>query len=290
MISAGCLYVVATPLGNLEDLSPRAVAVLRSVACVAAEDTRRFAQLAQRFAIDTPRLALHEHNEDQQVATLLARLQAGEALALVSDAGTPLISDPGFRLVAAAQAAGVTVVPVPGPCAAIAALSAAGLPSDRFVFEGFLPAKQAARRARLQALAEETRTLIFYESVHRIVASAADLCTCLGAQRRVVVARELTKLHEQIVSLPLQALVGWLQENDNHRRGEFVLLVAGAEATASQENRLSAQAIFELLAAELPPGKAARLAHQITGLPRSHFYARHQAQPQAPGDNGNKAG
>ena len=190
--TAGTLFVVATPIGNLGDLSPRAQGTLRAVAAICAEDTRHTRQLLSHFGIERPLLALHEHNEGEVAQKLVARMQAGDSLALVSDAGTPLISDPGYRLVRAARAAGIRVSPIPGACAAIAALSVAGLASDRFVFEGFLPAKGAARRARLQELAAETRTLVFYESAHRIDDSLEDLRTVFGGARRAVLARELS--------------------------------------------------------------------------------------------------
>lgn len=271
-MSAGCLYVVATPIGNLDDLSPRALEILRRVACIAAEDTRHFAVLAQRFGINTACIACHEHNEQQVVPKLLARMQAGERIALVSDAGTPLISDPGYRLVTAAVEAGILVSPLPGPCAAIAALSVSGLPSDRFVFEGFLPARDAARRARLQELAGESRSLLFYESSHRIRESVQTMQEVFGTERRCCLARELTKLHEQIVSTTLGELPGWLDADVNRVRGEFVVLVGGvADVTAA--STLPPRAIFDLLRAELPPSVAAKLAAKLTGLPRKHFYA-----------------
>jgi len=202
----GKLWIVATPIGNLDDLSARAQAILRQADLIAAEDTRHSAALLQHYAIATRRVALHEHNEREASADLVQRMRDGAQIALISDAGTPLVSDPGFRLVRAAREAGIVVSPVPGACAAIAALSAAGLPSDRFVFEGFLPAKSAGRRARLQALRGETRTLIFYESSHRIVEALDDLAGVFGADRHAVVARELTKLFETVLDDSLSGL------------------------------------------------------------------------------------
>lgn len=268
----GRLWVVATPIGHLDDLSPRAREVLRSVGVIAAEDTRHSAPLLAQVGSRARTLALHEHNEREQGARLVAQLLAGEDVALISDAGTPLVSDPGFRLVRAAREAGCEVSPVPGPCAAIAALSAAGLPSDRFVFEGFLPAKAAARRERLTALAAESRTLIFYESSHRIVESLADAAAVFGATRAAVLARELTKLFETILAGSLGELVERVTADPNQQRGEFVLLVAGAEGAAADAQLAEGRRVFALLREELPPARAAKLAAAITGAPRKALY------------------
>src|SRR5688500_7055907 len=205
-VRSGCLFVVATPIGNLGDLSTRALDTVKSVSAICAEDTRHTRQLLAHFGVERPLLALHEHNEDEIAQRLVVRLLAGESLALVSDAGTPLVSDPGFRLVRAARAAGIKVSPLPGPSALIAALSVAGLPSDRFVFEGFLPAKAGARRERLSALAAETRTLVFYESAHRIEETLVDAAAVFGAQRLATIARELTKLFETVLDGTLEDL------------------------------------------------------------------------------------
>lgn len=268
---AAILHVVATPIGNLGDLSPRAQQVLREVVAVCAEDTRRSGQLLAHFGIGTPLLALHEHNEQQLAERLVARLLAGESLALVSDAGTPLVSDPGYRLVRAARAAGVKVSPVPGPSALIAALSVAGLPSDRFAFEGFLPAKASARRERLAELAGEPRTLVFYESSHRIEESLADLRAAFGDDRPAVLARELTKLFETILDGSLSDLHARVVADADQRKGEFVLVVQGvgedADATLAEGRRVHA-----ILARQLPPSAAARLAAEITGAPRKALY------------------
>jgi 16S rRNA (cytidine1402-2'-O)-methyltransferase len=269
-VARGHLYVVATPIGNLGDLSPRAQAVLAGVDRILAEDTRNSRTLLAHFGIATAVTALHEHNESASSAQLVRDLGAGASLALISDAGTPLISDPGFVLVRDARAAGIPVIAVPGPCAAIAALSISGLPSDRFSFEGFLPAKPAARRARLQALAAETRTLVLYESSHRIADTAADLAALFG-ERSVCLARELTKLYEQSVVLPARALPGWLAEDSNRQRGEFVLLVAGNEA--QDDSGAEGERVLRLLLGELPPSSAARLAAEISGARRKDLYA-----------------
>jgi len=268
---AATLYVVATPIGNLGDLSPRAQQVLREVAAICAEDTRRSGQLLAHFGIGTPLLALHEHNEQQMAERLVARLLGGESLALVSDAGTPLVSDPGYRLVRAAREAGIKVSPVPGPSALIAALSVAGLPSDRFCFEGFLPARPSARRERLAALAGEPRTLVFYESSHRIGESLDDLVAAFGGERPAALARELTKLFETVLDGSLASIRERVAADPDQRKGEFVLVVQGvgedADARLAEGRRVHA-----ILARQLPPSAAARLAAEITGAPRKALY------------------
>ena len=267
----GTLHVVATPIGNLGDLAPRALETLRVVDAVCAEDTRRTRQLLGHFGLDKPLLAVHEHNEAQLADTLVARLRAGESFALVSDAGTPLVSDPGFRLVRAARAAGVRVSPLPGPCAFVAAMSVAGLPSDRFVFEGFLPAKAAARRERLSQLAAETRTLVFYESAHRIEEALADFVVAFGGGRAAVLARELTKLFETVLDGTLADLHARVSADADQRKGEFVLLVQGAgdegDARIAEGRRLYAK-----LSEHLPPSTAAKLAAELSGAPRKALY------------------
>ena len=271
MNKPGTLWVVATPIGNLEDLSPRAQRVLREVALVAAEDTRHSKPLLVHFGIGTPLAALHEHNEREAIVPLLARLEAGDDIALISDAGTPLISDPGFRLVRAAREAGHRVSTVPGACAAIAALSVAGLPSDRFAFEGFLPAKAAARRSRLRELANEPRTLVFYESAHRIRECCEDLRETFGAQREARLLRELTKLYETALGDTLDAVCARLDEDRNQQRGEFVLVVAGA-GEAADDKVIEGLRVYALLRSELPPAQAAKLAAAISGAPRRALY------------------
>jgi 16S rRNA (cytidine1402-2'-O)-methyltransferase len=270
--SPGRLWVVATPIGNLGDLSPRARDTLKSVSLIAAEDTRHSAPLLAQAGAHAPTTALHEHNEGVQCERIVERLLAGDDVALVSDAGTPLVSDPGYRLVRAARAAGCEVSPVPGPCAAIAALSVAGLPSDRFVFEGFLPARTAARRERLQALAAETRTLIFHESAHRIVESIEDACGALGAEREAVLARELTKRFETVLGPTLGGIAARLAEDANQQRGEFVLLVAGAAGGPDAGRIAEGRRVYSLLREELPPARAAKLAAAITGAARKALY------------------
>ena len=271
-MAAGRLWVIATPIGNLDDLSPRAAAVLRSVEIVAAEDTRHSAPLLARVGSSARVLALHEHNEREQAERLVETILAGRDVALIADAGTPLISDPGFRLVRAVREAGGIVSPVPGPCAAIAALSVAGLPSDRFVFEGFLPAKATARRARLAALAQETRTLILYESSHRIVESLADAIQACGASREAVLARELTKMFETVISATLGEIAARIEADPNQQRGEFVLLIAGAGEKDADATLAEGRRVFALLREELAPAKAAKLAAAITGAPRKALY------------------
>ncbi|PJE42879.1 MAG: 16S rRNA (cytidine(1402)-2'-O)-methyltransferase [Pseudomonas sp.] len=269
----GSLYVVATPIGNLDDISARALTILRSVALIAAEDTRHSARLMQHFGIGTPLAACHEHNERDQGGRFLARLLAGDDVALISDAGTPLISDPGYHLVRQARAAGITVVPVPGACALIAALSAAGLPSDRFIFEGFLPAKAAGRRARLEQVKEEPRTLIFYEAPHRILECLQDMQSVFGDERPALLARELTKTFETLKGMPLAELAAWVAADSNQQRGECVVLVAGWQAPEGDE-AVSAEAmrVLNLLLAEMPLKRAAALAAEITGVRKNLLY------------------
>jgi 16S rRNA (cytidine1402-2'-O)-methyltransferase len=269
--TSGTLFVVATPIGNLGDLAPRALDTLRAVAAVCAEDTRRTRQLLAHFGLDRPLLALHEHNEAQLADTLVARLLSGDSLALVSDAGTPLVSDPGFRLVRAARAAGVRVSPLPGPCAFVAALSVAGLPSDRFVFEGFLPAKAAARRERLAQLVAEPRTLVFYESAHRIEDALADLVAALGGARAAVLARELTKLFETVLDGTLADLHARVTADADQRKGEFVLLVQGA-GEEGDARVVEGRRLYAKLVEHLPPSTAAKLAAELSGAPRKTLY------------------
>lgn len=269
----GSLYVVATPIGNLDDISARALTILRNVALIAAEDTRHSARLMQHFGIGTPLAACHEHNERDQGGRFLARLLAGDDVALISDAGTPLISDPGYHLVRQARASGVAVVPVPGACALIAALSAAGLPSDRFIFEGFLPAKAAGRRARLEQVKEEPRTLIFYEAPHRILECLQDMQSVFGDERPALLARELTKTFETLKGMPLAELAAWVASDSNQQRGECVVLVAGWQAPEGEE-AVSAEAmrVLNLLLAEMPLKRATALAAEITGVRKNLLY------------------
>lgn len=269
-IETGILYVVATPLGNRKDISFRAVEVLAAVDLIAAEDTRHSRPLIRHLGIETPMLAMHEHNERQLVDKLTSRLRAGESLALISDAGTPLISDPGFPLVRECHRQGIQVCPIPGPNAAICALSAAGLPTDRFRFEGFPARTPSARREQLEGLCGETATLVFYESSHRITACLADMAQVFEPKRPAVLARELTKLHETIISATLGALCDKLALEPLQRKGEFVILVAGRE----KQPQLAAETerILRLLAAELPLKQAALLASRITGEKKNRLY------------------
>ncbi len=249
-VNQGTLYVVATPIGNLEDLSPRAARVLSEVAVVAAEDTRHTSRLLRHLGLALPMLSLHEHNEAARVAQLDQRLVGGEDIALVSDAGTPLISDPGFVLVRELRARGRRIVPVPGACALVAALSAAGLPTDRFLFQGFLPAKGGARRGRLEGLAAREETLVFYESPHRIRDTLADIAGVLGV-RRLVLARELTKAFETFLDGSAEALLARMEEDPDQARGEFVIMIAGAEPRDAPEvGDVEADALLSALLAE----------------------------------------
>jgi 16S rRNA (cytidine1402-2'-O)-methyltransferase len=270
--SPGTLHVIATPIGNLADLSPRARQLLAAVDAVCAEDTRHTRSLLSAFGIERPLVALHEHNEEAQAGAIVERLRAGQSLALVSDAGTPLVSDPGYRLVRAVRAAGFTVSPVPGPCAAIAALSVAGLPSDRFCFEGFLPAKASARRERLRALAREPRTLVFYETGHRIDEALADFVSEFGATREAVLGRELTKLFETVLGDTLAELLARVQADPNQRKGEFVLVVRGSEDDAAAV-LAEGQRLYAKLVEHMKPSQAAKLAAELSGAPRKSLYA-----------------
>lgn len=270
-VESGALYVVATPIGNLEDISARALRVLREVDCIAAEDTRHTGRLLRHFDIDKPLFSLHEHNERSRLEQIVARLRKGQSAALVSDAGTPLISDPGFPLVRELRRQGLPVIPIPGPSSLLAALSVAGLPTDRFVFEGFLPAKTAARRERLRALAREERTLVFFEASHRIAETLADLAAEFGGERPAVIARELTKRFEEIQGAPIGDLVMWLEVDVNRQRGEFVLVVQGA-AVASEADTPENRRLLAALLSELPVSRAVVVAAKLTGLRKKPLY------------------
>lgn len=269
------LSIVATPIGNLGDITLRALEVLRDASVIACEDTRHARHLLAHHGIGTPLLALHEHNERQAAEKLVGLLQAGQSVALISDAGTPGISDPGARAVAAVRTAGFRVTPVPGPCAAIAALSAAGLEEATFHFVGFLPAKLGARRTALTALKAIPATLVFYEAPHRIADTLADLAELLEPEREIIIARELTKLFEQVERMPLVDAPAWLAADDNHRRGEFVLLVSAPPAIADAAGLdAESERILGLLVEELPVKQAAKLAAAITGRPKNTLYDR----------------
>ena len=269
----GVLYVVATPIGNLADITFRAVDTLKQVRLIAAEDTRHSARLLHRYGITTPLVSLHEHNEHERVDRLLERLLQGESVALISDAGTPLISDPGYRLVAEVRRRGIPVVPIPGPSAIIAALSVSGLPTDRFCFEGFLPPKPGARRARLQALRDEPRTLIFYESPHRICDTLRQMCEIFGSEREAVLARELTKRFETLRGGAIGEISAWVAGDRDQQKGELVLLVKGAgKRLPNQGLDLESARIADILGAALPPRQAAELAAKITGEKKNRLY------------------
>jgi 16S rRNA (cytidine1402-2'-O)-methyltransferase len=269
---SGTLFVVATPIGNLEDLSPRARHTLENVDLIAAEDTRHTGRLLSHFSVKTPLFALHDHNEEKVVATLIKDLASGKSIALVSDAGTPLISDPGFRLVAAAHENDIRVVPVAGPSAVTVALSAAGLPTDRYCFEGFLPAKQKARQDKLAALKGETRSIVFYESVHRVRDSLADMVEIIGAERAAFIGRELTKMHEQCVQAPLADLLRQVDEGDIPSKGEFVIIVKGSDE--QQESSFEVDQLLTELSVHLSAKDAAKIAAKITGGKRNELYER----------------
>jgi len=269
--STGCLYVVATPIGNLEDISLRALRVLAEVDVVAAEDTRHSRALLARHGLERPLLALHEHNEEQQAPNLIGRLQQGAAVALISDAGTPLLSDPGYRLVGLAVEAGIEVVAVPGPSAVTAALSISGLPTDRFVFEGFLPARRSARRKALAKLRGESRTLVFFESSHRIAECLADVVEAFGAERRAAICREMTKQFETVLRGSLAELAERVSADPDQRKGEFVMVIAGCEPSADSALPEAVQ-----LARELQPvigsSQAARIAARLLEVSRREVY------------------
>ena len=268
----GTLFVVATPIGNLHDMVPRAIETLQTVKLIAAEDTRHSGRLLAHFAIDTPTVAYHDHSDERRLEQLLGHLQNGEDLALISDAGTPLVSDPGYRLVRAARDRGIRVVPIPGACALTAALSASGLASDRFSFEGFLPAKAGARQRALEELAQEPRTLIFYEAPHRVLECLRDMQEAFGGEREAVLARELTKAHETVRNAPLAELVDFVAADSNQQRGEIVLLVQGAPKRADAGLDAQSQRTMEVLLAELPLKQAASIGAKLTGLKKNFLY------------------
>ncbi len=265
------LYIVATPIGNLDDITLRAIDTLKRVDLIAAEDTRHSGLLLQHLGIKARLYSLHDHNEQEKAHVLIEKLQAGISIALISDAGTPLINDPGYHLVKACRENGIKVVPIPGACAAIAALSVAGLPSDKFIYEGFLPAKSKARQDSLASLITEPRTMIFYESTHRLLETLKDMQTIFGANKQIVLAKELTKTWETIVSFPVNELIDWLNQDASRQKGEFVLIVAGY--TESNKD-IDPKAIntLKLLQKELPLKKAAAITAEIYGLKKNQLY------------------
>ncbi len=265
------LYIVATPIGNLDDITLRAIDTLKRVDLIAAEDTRHSGLLLQHLGIKAKLFSLHDHNEQEKAHVLIEKLQSGLSIALVSDAGTPLINDPGYHLVKACRENDIKVVPIPGACAAIAALSVAGLPSDKFIYEGFLPAKSKARQNSLASLITEPRTMIFYESTHRLLETLKDMQTIFGANKQIVLAKELTKTWETIVSFPVNELIDWLNQDASRQKGEFVLIVAGY--TESNKD-IDPKAIntLKLLQKELPLKKAAAITAEIYGLKKNQLY------------------
>ena len=262
---AGTLFVVATPIGNMDDISARALSVLQSVDLIAAEDTRHSGRLMSHFQITTPLVAYHDHGSEAQGERIFAALDGGQDVALISDAGTPLVSDPGYRLVRSAREGGYKVIPLPGACAAITALSAAGLPSDRFCFEGFLPAKQSQRRKALALLVNETRTLIFYEAPHRIIATVEDLIEVFGADREVTLAREITKTYETVLNGNLSELLAQIKNDLNQQKGEMVLVVRGFDGEMKRAQEQEEERVLKLLLVDLPVKQAATLAAKICG-------------------------
>ena len=282
-MSVGILYCVATPIGNLEDISQRAQRILSEVDKIYAEDTRVTRHLLTHLGISKPLSSLHDHNETQQITQVQAELDQGLKLALVSDAGTPLISDPGYKLIHALGNQAYTIIPIPGASALITALSVAGLPTDRFTFEGFLPAKGSARRELLKRLSQETRTLVFYESSHRIVDSLEDMQTVWGTERNLVILRELTKLYESIYRGTVAELLERLQVDHDMHRGEFVVVVEGASPqTDEQAATLNGEQVLTVLLEELPIKQAAALAARLTGLPKNQLYKQALALQQVP--------
>jgi len=271
-MSEAVLYVVATPIGNLEDMTPRALRVLESVALIAAEDTRHSGRLLSHFNIKTPMIAVHDHNERQQQQKIIEKLQRGDDIALISDAGTPLISDPGFVLVREVRSAGFRVVPLPGCCALIAALCASGVPSDRFAFEGFPPAKSQQRVNFYTALAAENRTLMFYESPHRIIDSLKDIVTAFGADRPIAIARELTKTFETFISGAAAEVLAKVEADPNQRKGEFVLMVEGAPQQDDSLLDPRSSEVLDILLEELSVKQASALAAKITGVKKKVMY------------------
>lgn len=268
---SGRLFIVATPIGNLGDITERALMVLRDADLIAVEDTRHSRTLLQQFGISTPMLAYHDFNEGQQVAKLLERIADGDDIALISDAGTPLVSDPGYQLVRRAHLDGIKVIPIPGPSAVITALCSAGLASDRFTFEGFLPARAAARKASLTNLQKETRTMIFYEAPHRIVECMVDMLECLGPEREITMARELTKTFETILHTTVGELLAFVRADANQQKGEIVLVVAGAQSEVQLVDS-NAMRTLKVLLDELPLKQACALAAKITGLKKNLLY------------------
>lgn len=275
-MNAGTIFIVATPIGNRADFTERAINVLSDVDLIAAEDTRHSKSLLQFFNISTPLITYHDHNEEARTPQLIEKVLQGQNIALISDAGTPLVSDPGYRLVKAAHQAGIRVSPVPGACAAIAALSASGLPTDRYRFEGFVPTRSLARQAYFEGLVKESATLIFYESCHRIKASLADMVAVFGAQRVAVLAREITKSFETIRKATLGELLTFVSEDENQRKGEFVIIIQGAELDESEQLmvQVDVDQLLKVLVDELPVKQASELVARIAGVKKNQVYKK----------------
>ena len=268
----GELYLVATPIGDMTDIAPRALDILNTVDIVAVEDKRRSSRLFSHFGIKTPMISYHDHSEEKQVKKIIDELLCGKSVALISDAGTPLISDPGFKLVNAAKDKSIKVSPIPGPCALIAAISASGLPSNRFIFEGFLPAKSIARITKIQNISADSRTIIFYEAPHRILDAVIDMIKVIGPSRKIVLARELTKTYETFISGTLESVLQIIEKDLNQQKGEIVIVLAGADSLEKKAENQDSKRILSVLLEELPLKQAVSLGSKITGIQKNIFY------------------
>ena len=268
----GELYLVATPIGDMTDIAPRALDILSTVDIVAVEDKRRSSRLFSHFGIKTPMISYHDHSEEKQVKKIIDELLCGKSVALISDAGTPLISDPGYKLVNAAKDKSIKVSPIPGPCALIAAISASGLPSDRFIFEGFLPPKSIARITKIQNISADSRTIIFYEAPHRILETLIDMIKVIGPSRKIVLARELTKTYETFISGTLESVLQIIEKDLNQQKGEIVIVLAGADSSEKKIETQDSKRILSVLLQELPLKQAVSLGSKITGIQKNIFY------------------
>ena len=268
----GELYLVATPIGDMTDITPRALGILNTVDVVAVEDKRRSSRLFSHFGIKTPMISYHDHSEEKQVKKIIDELLCGKSVALISDAGTPLISDPGYKLVNAAKDKSIKVSPVPGPCALIAAISASGLPSDRFIFEGFLPSKSIPRITKIQNISADSRTIIFYEAPHRILETLIDMIKVIGPSRKIVLARELTKTYETFISGTLESVLEIIEKDLNQQKGEIVIVLAGADSSEEKIETQDSKRILSVLLEELPLKQAVSLGSKITGIQKNIFY------------------
>ena len=268
----GELYLVATPIGDMTDIAPRALGILSTVDIVAVEDKRRSSRLFSHFGIKTPMISYHDHSEEKQVKKIIDELLCGKSVALISDAGTPLISDPGYKLVNAAKDKSIKVSPVPGPCALIAAISASGLPSDRFIFEGFLPSKSIPRITKIQNISADSRTIIFYEAPHRILETLIDMIKVIGPSRKIVLARELTKTYETFISGTLESVLQIIEKDLNQQKGEIVIVLAGADSSEKKIETQDSKRILSVLLQELPLKQAVSLGSKITGIQKNIFY------------------